>query len=55
MVVEFPSDQEICQASLEGEYTKKENWYYGLKRKGGLAIGDTWELFKVPVKILESV
>ena len=45
MVVEFPSDQEIRQASLEGGYFKKENWHY---RKGGLVIG-------VPIKILESV
>ena len=28
---------------------------YGIKRKGGLVIGDTWELFNVPVKILELV
>ena len=26
---------------MEGEYFKKQNWYYGLKRKGGLAIGVT--------------
>ena len=51
--VEFLADQEICQASLEGEYFKKKNWYYELKRKGGLVIGATWELFKVPVRILE--
>ena len=53
--VEFLADQEICQASLEGEYFKKKNWYYGLKRKCGLVIGDTLELFNVPVKILELV
>ena len=55
LVIEFPSDQEIRQASLEGECFKKKNWYYELKRKGGLVIGATWELFKVPVKILELV
>ena len=55
LVVEYPSDQEIRHASLKGEYTKKENWYYELKRKGDLVIGDTWELFGVPVGILELV
>ena len=54
LVVDSPSDQEVRQVSLEGEYFKKKNWYYGLK-KGGLVIGVTWELFKVPVRILESV
>ena len=38
LVVESLSDQEICQASLDGGYFKKENWYY---RKGGLVIGVT--------------
>ena len=52
LVVEFPSNQEIHQASLEGEYFREEIWYY---RKGGLVIGVTWELFKVPIKILESI
>ena len=55
LVVEFPSDQEIHQASLEGECFKKKNWYYRLKRKGGLVIGVTWVLFGVSVKILELV
>ena len=40
---------------MEGGYFKKENWYYGLKRKGGLVIGDTLVLFGVFVKILELV
>ena len=52
MVVNSPSDQEIHKVLLEGEYFKKENWYY---RKGGLVIGVTGELFKVPVGNLESV
>ena len=55
LVVGSLSDQKSENAPLEGEYSKKENWYYGLKRKGGLVIGVTWELFKVPVEILESV
>ena len=55
LVVDSPSDQEIRQASLEGEYSKKDNWYYGLKRKGGLVIGIIWELFKVSLRILELV
>ena len=55
LVVDSPSDQEIRKVSLEGEYFNKENWYYGLKRKGGLVIGVTWELFKVPIKISKSV
>ena len=38
LVVEFPYDEEIRQASLEGGYFKKENWYY---RKSGLVIGVT--------------
>ena len=51
---ESPSDQEIRKAPLEGEYFK-ENWYYGLKGKGGLVTGVTWVLFGVPFRILESV
>ena len=52
MVVAFPSDQEIRQASLEGGYFKEENWY---DRKGGLVIGVTRVLFGVFAKILELV
>ena len=52
LAVKSPSNQEICQASLEGGYFKKENWYY---RKGALVIEDTWVLFGVSIKILESV
>ena len=37
------------------EYFKKKNWYYGLKRKGGLVIGDAWVLFGVSVRILKLV
>ena len=55
LAIESILDQESKEAPLEGEYFKKKNWYYGLKRKGGLVIGDTWELFNVPVKILELV
>ena len=55
LTIESILDQESKEAPLEGEYFKKKNWYYGLKRKGGLVIGDTWELFNVPVKILELV
>ena len=55
MVIESTLDQESKEAPLKGEYFKKKNWYYGLKRKGGLVIGVTWELFKVPIRILESV
>ena len=55
MVVDSLSDQESEKAPLEGGYFKKENWYYGLKRKGGLVIGDTLVLFGVFVKILELV
>ena len=55
MVVNSPSDQEIRKVPLEGEYFKKKNWYYGLKRKGGLVIGVTWVLFGVFAKILELV
>ena len=51
-MVDSPSDQEIRQAPMEGEYFKKENWYY---RKGGLVIGVTEELFKVPNRILKSI
>ena len=49
-VVDSLSDQESEKVPLEGGYFKKDNWYY---RKGGLVIGVTKELFKVPVKILE--
>ena len=38
MVVNSPSDQEIHKVLLEGEYFKKENWYY---RIDGLVIGNT--------------
>ena len=55
LVVESPSDQESEKALLEAGYFKKENWYYGLERKGGLVIGVTWVLFGVSVKILELV
>ena len=41
MVVNSPSDQEIRKVSLEGEYFKEKNWYYGQKKKGGLVIGVT--------------
>ena len=51
-MVDSLSNQEICQASLEGGYFKKENWYY---RKGGLVIGDTRVLFGVSIRILELV
>ena len=54
-MVNSPSDQEIRKVSLEGEYFKKKNWYYGLKRKGGLVIGVTWVLFGISIKILELV
>ena len=55
LVIEPTLDQESKKAPLEGEYFKKKKWYYGLKMKGGLVIEITWELFGVPVKILESV
>ena len=40
-------DQEDKEALLDGEHMRKENY--------GLVIRVTWELFKVPVKILELV
>jgi len=40
-VVDSFLDQEDKEALLEGEYFKQENWYYGLKREGGLVIGVT--------------
>ena len=55
MAIESTLDQESKEASLEGEYFKKKNWYYGLKRKGGLVIGVTWVLFGVSIRILELV
>ena len=55
LVVGSLSDQKSENAPLEGEYFKKNNWYYGLERKGGLVIGVTWLLFGVSVRILESV
>ena len=47
LVVDSLSNQEDKEALLEGEHMRKENY--------GLVIRDTWELFKVPIKILESI
>ena len=55
LAIESTLGQENKEALLEVEYFKKKNWYYGLKRKGGLVIGVTWVLFGVPFRILESV
>ena len=55
MVIESILDQESKEVPLKDEYFKKKNWYYGLKRKGGLVIRVTWVLFGVSVRILESV
>ena len=55
LAIESTLDQESKEAPLEGEYFKKNNWYYGLKKKGGLVIGVTWVLFGVPFRILELV
>ena len=41
LVVEYLSDQEIRQASLEGEYTKKEKLILRTKKENGLVIGVT--------------
>ena len=46
LAIESILDQESKEAPLEGEYFKKKNWYYGLKRKGGLVIVVTWELLE---------
>ena len=55
MAIESTLDQESKEAPYEGEYFNKKNWYYGLKRKGGLVIVVTWVLFGVSIKILELV
>ena len=47
LVVDSLLDQEDKEAPLEGEHMRKENY--------DLVIRVTWELFKVPVKILELV
>ena len=46
-MVDSVLDQEHKEAPLEGEHMRKENY--------GLVIRVTWELFKVPIKILELV
>ena len=47
LVVDSISDQEHKEALLKGEHMRKENY--------SLVIRVTRELFKAPVKILESV
>ena len=47
LVVDSLLDQEDKEALLKGEHMRKENY--------GLVIRVTWELFKVPVKVLELV
>ena len=47
LVIDSLSDQEDKEALLKGEHMRKENY--------GLVIRVTWELFKVPAKILELI
>ena len=55
MVVEFPSDQEIRQALLEGEYFEKKEMILQTKKERWPSDWRYLGVVGVPVRMLESV